>query len=67
MMRFREFIKLNPRQKVDLSKRKQASNIKMPSVPGDKHALSQLTPTQTITDDETCGSNSNQDQPHGSR
>ena len=64
MMRFREFIKLNPKQQVDLSKIKQASNITMRSVLGDKHALPQLTPSTTTAGDGTCGPDSYQDQTH---
>lgn len=62
MMRFREFVKLKPKQEVDPSKKKEASNITSRSVPNDKHAVSQLTPFPTTTADETCGPDSNQDQ-----
>lgn len=65
MMKFREFVKLKPKQQVDLSKRKDASNIKLQSVPSDEHAVSQLTPSPTTTSsDDSCASDSNQDQSH---
>lgn len=62
MMRFKEFIKLNPKQ-VDLPKRKVASNIQLPSNAGDQLVVMQLTrsPTTSLSDG-TCAPDSNQDQ-----
>ena len=63
MMRFKEFIKLEPKRQVDLPKRKDASNIQLPSNASDPPAVLELmrSPT-TSSSDDTCAPDSSQDQ-----